>query len=199
MTGVGVFDYRTSRGIVTYEFSGRPAWAALTGMQILFTGAAVYVHPPESVMTLPEGKYWVAAGSSPLNPTEGVPDPSQLLTSLRALGEVIEIGEESLAGAPTTHYRAVIDLDRLEEIARSEGRTKDAEAAVELMESTGLNRLPTDIWVDSSGLVRRQTLHLQASAEGVMGVVDLRADYYDFGVKVKVEPPSPDEVVTKPI
>lgn len=152
--GDDVID-RTSRGLLTVEYTGDPSIESLSGTKILFSGAALYLRPPQGVLPLPPGKEWIRGGVSSVSPTEDVPDPSQLFAYLSSAGQVEKIGEETLGGAPTTHYKAVVDLNDAQATARSEGRIDDADSAEEMANMLGSSRLPTDVWVDQNGLVCR--------------------------------------------
>jgi hypothetical protein len=59
---------------------------------------------------------------------------------------------------------------------------------------TGLKQLPTDIWIDASRRVRRQTVAI-STTRPLPIKFSLQIDYKRFGVPVDVHAPPADETV----
>lgn len=136
-----------------------------------------------------------------------------------ASGDVDELGREDVRGEETTHYRATLDLGRLMEQGLEQlpdGLREELEAELEAGEDlddafgqftdmfAGV-KVPSEIWVDDAGRLRKQTMRLgfaeilentgEAVARELRGVDMLMTiEFYDYGVEVDVEPPSDDEV-----
>lgn len=111
----------------------------------------------------------------------GSGDPTEVLASLgKTAGDVEEVGQDSVRGADTTHYRTTVDL-----------------AGVEGADKQGLGeKIPTEVWVGEDGLVRRLRQQVPFSNAGQSGEVRFTIEYFDFGVEERIEPPPEDEVVS---
>jgi hypothetical protein len=111
----------------------------------------------------------------------GSGDPTEVLASLgETAGDVEEVGQESVRGAETTHYRTTVDLTR-----------------VEGADKRGLgDTIRTDVWVGEDGLVRRLRQQVPFSNAGQTGEVHFTLEYFDFGVEERIEPPPEDDVVS---
>jgi hypothetical protein len=66
-----------------------------------------------------------------------------------------------------------------------------------VIEQSGVREVPTEVWVDDDGLVRRMKLlydDMQFAA-GQRGDMAMTMELYDFGLEVDVEPPPAGQVV----
>jgi hypothetical protein len=98
-------------------------------------------------------------------------------------GSVESLGEETVRGVSTDHYRLTLDLARLIETAPAANRA----ALREELEKREAKTEPIEIWIDDAGRARRVQVTLDKD--------DLVAvDFYDFGVEVDVEAPPADQV-----
>jgi hypothetical protein len=96
--------------------------------------------------------------------------PEKVLTLLRkAALETERLGEEDVRGVPAVRYRLTVDREKAE-LTSGDGDTTTV-----------------DVWIDDEGLVRR----IEAKDDGRFTL-----EFFDFGVAVDVEPPSPDEITT---
>lgn len=101
----------------------------------------------------------------------GSADPTEVVGALRdSAREVEEAGSEDVRGAPTTRYTATVDL------GTAEGRAEQG-----LPET-----VPTEVWIDEDGLVRRVRQRFSVRQGGD---VDYTLELFDFGVQATVEPP----------
>ena len=129
----------------------------------------------------PSGKRWVALdlseldGSLPLG-AGGMTTPTDALGVLKGLsGDVQNVGDDTVAGQPATHYRATIDLSKV--------------AAVLPGSSVG-GSVPVDVWIDGSDRV----VKLQTTL-GTSGHDDtLTMEIVEFGVPVDVQAPPAGDV-----
>jgi hypothetical protein len=90
--------------------------------------------------------------------------------------EVEEAGSEDVRGTPTTSNTTTLDL------SGAEGR--DEEGLPETV--------PTEVWIDQDGLVRRIRQRLPV---GEGGDVDYTLELYDFGVQATVQPPPEEDTI----
>ena len=109
----------------------------------------------------------------------------------------IRVGTEDVRGSATTHYRAVVDLNKA---ADQSPTARDAiKSTVKLL---GSSSMPVDVWVDAQGRVRRMKYvvdlsksKVTASTASVPGSVTFTLELFDFGVPVQAVVPPADQVV----
>ena len=133
------------------------------------------------------------SGVKPLLDMFRIEDITDFLASLKAAGDVTEVGTEDVAGVSTTHYHADIDPSRLDVGANPGGllgSLGDAEEAV------------VDVWIDDDALVHRVQIVADADALGADlakafagGQATLVLEMSDLGAPAGIEAPPPDEVV----
>ena len=171
--GVGAIDYAHDRGelVISSEEMELPGGE----MQVRFIGATTYVG-----FTLLGRLRWekqtedAPTGTDQFVPGPGGPNADQLLEMLTEASKGVDtVGSEEIRGVPSTHYRAHLDPKKL------------GEDVSDLPEE-----LVADAWIDGDGLLQRLRLPI---GDGATMTVDL----YDFGVKVDVEAPPADELVSE--
>lgn len=165
-------------------------------------GHTVYMTSDAFKGKLPGGKNWMkldidaAAKSqgidlSALTGTGTPQDPSQVLDYLKGAGTSTKVGEETINGVATTHYHAVIDLEK----AASKGGP-DAEKAVKQMEKlAGIRSLPLDVWVDKDHLVRREAIKYDMTVQGERASMDMVVDMTKYNVDVVAKPPKDSDTI----
>ena len=192
----GSYDFRTERGKVTYHLPPEYAIALGTStVKTVFDGDTTYMYLPQ----LSPERPWIRSDTAA--PSDGPQaeldvflelgpdDPSQILGFLELGGDVEKVGEESLFGTETTHYRATVDVDELVDHAPPEVQQKVREAAEMLQ---GDDTLGVEVWIDEANFVRRLTLEGQL---GGVGDVSMTMDLYDFGTEVDAKVPAPSRVL----
>jgi hypothetical protein len=200
MTGTGEVDAVSQRMHMTvnYDFAGQTF-----GAEMAMDWPVIYMRfPAELAIPLPKGKSWIKFDLQKAGKELGIDfqqlmqagqaDPSQGLQYLRGASDVEEVGEESVRGVDATHYRGTVDFRR---VARQFPELK--ESIENIIELSKVESVPTDVWIDDDGLVRRMRLAYQDMqfAPGQQGDMTMTMELYDFGVEVDVEPPPKDEVV----
>lgn len=195
-TETGVFDFAHSRGMLSMQ---QPM-----GLTELFVPPKTYVKLSDmGGMALPKGESWLAIsdgmlGGPPaamLGPFGGSGDPADMLASLTAIaGSEKKAGTTVIRGVPVTEYQVNVDP------AKAATRLPGWERAgfQQFVKALGSGAIPVDVWVDSQNLVRRIQLSLHMPADAGMpagvgnGQLVESADFYDFGVPVRVAaPPAP--------
>lgn len=200
LTEKGAFDFAHSRGM--FRLHGPGGVAA----EERFVPPRMYVKPLDgSHRTMPRGKSWIAIGLRTPAGLAGVwlgsfggADPGNLLASLRAVASsVTTLGSTTIRGVPVTHFRVRVDpakaASRLPRWQRAGLRA--------FAKSLGAATIPVDVWVDQQNLVRRVRISLrpQTSSGAPRGArITQTADFYDFGVPVRVSPPPAAEVISLP-
>jgi hypothetical protein len=125
-------------------------------------------------------------------------DPSQTLDYLRgAADDVTNVGTEDVRGTTTTHYRAVVDLNKAAKL--SPAASDAIKSTIKLL---GSATQPVDVWVDGEGRVRRMqyTVDLSktkaaSSVPGAAGTVTFTLEVFDFGAPVQATVPAADQIV----
>ena len=196
----GLIDYETGHGIMKMDMGALPIPGAPQGdAEMRMLGSVVYMKLPGNELG---NRPWIKfdlealseAGGPPvpgLNPASN--DPRGILDALRGVsGEVTEVGEETVRGVATTHYRATVDLSKAEQAVPEARRDDFAAFSKEL----GIETLPIEVWVDEEGRARRFAYEVDtpATAQAPASQVDLVVELYDFGVDVDVEAPPESEV-----
>ncbi len=156
---------------------------------------------PDSAAT--SGKEWAkfnlnapaqAAGlKSAFNASSG--NPTLLLNYLKVSGPVSTVGTEDIDGVPTTHYHALVDLERYASALPADQRAQAEEGAQALKRFTGSSMQPMDVWIDSEQRVRRFSTETQlCSPEGRIGET-ISVNVFDFGPQPPVSPPAQAQTV----
>jgi hypothetical protein len=186
-TADGAFDFEKQIGRLSFSVG------AGEKTELLYERDVVYARVPEG--TLPVGRPWLKIDLETLGDVSGIDlaqlaqagqaTPAQYLRWLSAAKDVERVGEEEVRGVQTTHYRGVIDVKRLSEEQPALRRSLDG---------LDLDEVPTEVWIDRDGLLRRMTQEYELSSAGEKTLTSVTMELYDFGVEVDAEPPDPEEV-----
>jgi hypothetical protein len=177
--GTGDFDNAGKRGSMRADFSA----GGLSGtLDEVLDGTTIYLQSPLLTSNLPKGKTWLKLDLRKAAP-KGVDlsalttqSPTRLFSQLQAAGNATTVGDETINGAATTHYRAKLDLSKLAKVAAPANATY----------------APLDIWIGKDdGYVHRMHLAYtlkvaNASAQSIAVTVD----FSDFGKSVSVSVPA---------
>jgi hypothetical protein len=186
--GTGDFDNTKKQGSMHADFSA----GGLTGtIDEVLNGTTIYLQSPLLTSNLPKGKTWLKLDLQKAMQSKGInlsalttQSPTALLSQLQAAGNVTKVGNETINGAATTHYRAQIDLAKLPQ--------GDKIAAL-----AHAKYGPLDIWIGSDdGYVHR--LHTEYTikvAKTPAQSIAMTMDFSDFGKTVSVSVPSASETV----
>jgi hypothetical protein len=193
-TGSGAQDFVAKKATLTID--------SPTGQKIeeRLIGKTVYVKlPPAATASAPalRGKTWLktdldkAAQSAGLGSTgDSTSDPTQVLQLLSSVSNgVTKVGPEKVRGTDTTHYRAIIDLDK---VGAKEGNS--SEQTARLKQLLGTSSYPVDVWVDAAGLPHRLQFNMPVPAAATgpnlkNAKMTATEEFYDFGTPVSVETP----------
>jgi hypothetical protein len=180
VTAHGYIDERKKAGELNIDLSKVPGASSLPGgglgtVQMIFQFPVFYMHMPFLDGRLPAGKSWMKLDLSKLSGVAGI-DASQLSSSFNeadagqfldflrgSSGDVKAVGEESIDGAPTTHYTAILQLDRVLERLPSDERAAVKSTLEKLGEQSAI---PVDVWIDRKSRVRRIQMSLGLNVPG---------------------------------
>jgi hypothetical protein len=142
-------------------------------------GSTVYMRSPLLASLLPKGKSWASVdlqtktgkelGANLNNLAQQA--PADILKALRDAGSVTKVGDETIDGTKTTHYRATIDPKKI----------------VQGVAAPTSQAVPVDVWVGQDGLLRRMTM----SSGGTAVTMNLS----NYGEPVNVQVPSASESI----
>ena len=213
----GAIDFATGDSQMTLTLGG-PASAFMPGgIEERIVGGTVYVKLPASIGRLfggSAGGQWLeiktgklGAGTAAPVPGLGESDPTKFLATLGAVSDgVTKVGSVSVRGVETTQYHAVLDLGKAIDQATIPPALR---AKVNQLLPSGAHALtiPADIFIDSSGRVRRMTFvenlaSFAGAATGASGstatlpTVTVSMDLYDFGAPVNVQAPPAAQIIS---
>jgi hypothetical protein len=145
-----------------------------------------------------DGKQWVKLDLEQLKQQNSMFDdlanqaqsnsPTQGLEYLEGLsGDVQNLGQDTVAGQPATHYRASIDYTKvLDKLPNATDEMRSAFAK--------LGTVPADVWIDGQDRVVKMHMTIDGSALGAgSGNAELTMEITDFGVPVDVQAPPADQ------
>jgi hypothetical protein len=109
-------------------------------------------------------------------------DPSQFVDYLRAVSSgITNAGGATVRGVHTTHYHAIVDLDRYPRLVAPRRRQAVAASVKNLETTLGSHKMPLDVWIDGQHLVRRLALDFGECVSGAHFRFSMSADLYDYG------------------
>ena len=169
-SGSGGYDFETKAGRFDLVINGIPGIPDGSKASVIISGTTVYAHLLTGTQNL------VAAGvKTPyikleLLSLEGIPgldlgtiaqaesaDPIAFLDYLRgAVKPVTTVGTEQVSGVTTTHYKFDVDLN----LAVTKVTGDDATVLQSGINHYAVTKVPTEVWLDSGGLVRQMTYTL---------------------------------------
>jgi hypothetical protein len=119
-------------------------------------------------------------------------DPTLALSYLEGASDSVrDMGTQTVGGVATTHYHAIVSIDRL--IARMTARAPAGQRAAvrssyeRLRTMIGSSTYPMDVWLDSAGRVRQLRYAMRMPSLGASMAITMGLS--DFGVPVRVTPP----------
>lgn len=198
-TGSGAADYDRNIAWLHLTVSGAgTSGAPGQAIELRIVDGVLYERPPAG--SIPGAKPWIKADLSGASGTQGAGaspasltgNPAETLQYLKgASDDVTRVGEATIRGTTTEHYRLTVDLQR------AAGRIPEPKRArfLQALKAFGSTTLPIDVWVDDQGRVRRMSFsaQMQLGAQGSARIEET-LDLFDFGVPVAVTAPPPSEV-----
>ena len=162
-------------------------------------------NPPISIETRVIGRTaytkvngrWTSVSLGTAGAATANPDPTGYLAYLQGVSDDVHVdGHEVLRGDETTRYAGTIDLDRA--IAQQKLSAEQHAAISSAVELFGDLQIPTKVWVDLKGRLRKLSISMDLSdamrrvgvGAGLHPKLDLTMELYDFGVAVNVPVPS---------
>ena len=163
-------------------------------------GYVMYMRSPVFEGQLPSGKTWVRfdlqkAGSSVGLDFASLIGQSQTLAPLEhGLVSTKRLGTEPVAGKPTTHYRAVVDVRRAALAIPAYAKQLET---VERTTGVRLGRVTQDVWVGSDGRIRQLRTTSPTAGQG-RGRTVQTLTFLGYDVPVSIAAPPRARVFTPP-
>jgi hypothetical protein len=187
LTGDGDFDNAKHAGNLTMH-----ANVAGVDMKIdaILDGTTMYMRSPLLSAALPQGKTWMKVDLQKAGQQNGIDfsalvaqNPSDQFKQLQSAGEMTKVGDETVDGTDTTHYRGRVDVTKLPQGAKILALTKARYG-------------PYDVWIGKDdGYIRRlKTTYSYASpGSKARQAIAMTMTFDDFGKDVTITPPAASE------
>jgi hypothetical protein len=211
MRGDGIFDRTSGLGRMRIVVSGGGAPETLREISVGSSpgAATLYLQLPDLAASLPPGKAWIRMNVEAMGRRLGVDvsaldslqqSPGVSLQTLRAIGDVHEVGVEHLSGERLTRYAGTLDLAHLPDVVPPSRRDAARRLVAFLQQSTGGRTLAEEVWIDRHGIVRRvrQRMHLHTTDDNgdtIAGVEDITVALSEFRGHPELALPPADQVV----
>jgi hypothetical protein len=160
------------------------------------TGNVFYMRSPAFARTLGNDKQWVKLDLAKLAKQRGVdlggilnasPTPNNALAYLAGADTVETVGDETVGGQDTTHYKVRVDVREAAKHAKG-----SVQSSLQGVGASGIEKLPMDVWVDPNGYIRKVRYSEHAGRQQAADVV---MQLHDFGKHIAIEPPPSDSVL----
>lgn len=199
MTMSGSFDRRDRRGAMTAvtDVAGRSLHVpeVISNFNVYMPTDAV----PNAVK-LAGGKPWLtldvsrAVGGAGISSLPTATDPTQFVDYLRAVSSgITDAGAANVRGVPTTHYHAIVNLDRYPRLVAASQREAVTSSVKNLEATLGSHTMPLDVWIDAQHRVRRLRMAFDECVSGAHFRFEMSADLYDYGPQPPPRIPSAGE------
>ncbi len=193
ITGSGVLDLRDGTSRLRMGQGSRQ-------LEQRIVDHVLYEKAPAAGGRLPQGKSWMKVDLRRLDTSQGsgatMSDPADSFAYTKSLSgkDVRKVGEETVNGVSTTHYRVLLDLSKLAKGDSAQERKLRARLG---------DSVPVDLWIDKGGRTRRQQILMTVknSAQTGSSAIPHQArakvvmDLSDFGTAVDVTAPPAGQTV----
>lgn len=214
MKGFGVADPVTQRMKMFLHLGSSPLTGDLGAMEAVGEGLVIYMKWPFMNSLIPPSedvRPWLKMDLEAIGDELGLDmgalmqmqgggqNPSDMLTYLYGTSEIREVGSEKIHGVPTTHVRAVVDLRGVAESAPADVRERVAATIDRLIELTGQDSMPLDVWVDDDDLVRRlKMVNDFTEVDPALGMPPTETtyvmDFVEYGIHPRIKMPPASQV-----
>jgi hypothetical protein len=199
LRGTGVMNGDTDRALIQMGVTGSTAGGVESfTLQEILDGGDLYMNSPQLGSAFGGSARWLLMRSevfgdllqSDASGAGMSASPTQQLDALKdASYQVTEVGQERLDGATTTHYRALIDVDKLTGELKDEVSGEFGDLIEKSMDQIG--SATVDVWIDAAGLLRRET---SSTAMGSLGSFTMTMDFSHYGIHPDIQPPPSQQV-----
>lgn len=199
MSGKGAMNGETNRVSIEMSATGStPAGTQGFSVQEVLDDGDLYLRSPELGAAFGGSERWLLMRSEALgNLLQGdasgagmSASPTQQLDALKdASYQVAEVGPEQVTGVATTHYRALIDVDKLTQQLKDEVDGAFGDLIERSMDQ--VSGATVDAWIDANGLLRREA---STSSMGALGSFTMTMDFSRYGSRPDIQVPQGPDV-----
>jgi hypothetical protein len=211
MTANGSFSPAAHLGALTMHMTLPTSAIRTLALQMVLDKTAIYMKLPAQIAgQIPGGKPWLYVDIDQIGKAAGIPglgslvssssslsDPGQYLSFLRATaaGSVKDLGQATVNGVSTTHYRAQIDLAKLRSVVPAAQRQSVQQLVADLQQKGLATKMPVDAWIDSSHLIRRLELNFTepVPSTGQSVAIAVTENFLQYGPQPVPAIPSPSQ------
>lgn len=199
-SGSGVFNEETDRSRIALELKNPLTGETIQMVQIQ-DGDVEYEGGALVAKMLPPGKEWVRTDKSDEPEEDEMPlnmeDSMELLDSS---GKIHMAGHESVNGKMTRRYRGEVQLGDLIDLLREKGKDTEADA-YERIEDVSPTQISAEAWIDRRNMLRRMRFVMPMPGDPGEPplTIDMRMDFFAYGIKPDIQLPDPDSVVEGPL
>jgi hypothetical protein len=193
MTGTGAGMKINGDGAMAFqplkaEFNVDTGMAGTTTVRVVDN--TFYVKVPAAQQTGMKGKTWLKLSSGKSSPFSAVSrqvqdvNPVEQVKTMLASGNATAVGQETVNGVQTVHYKATIPV----ETAVKQVDPRYRSAVKGMYDKAGVKEITTEVWIDDQ--YRPHRAHVVA---GTMS--DMTIDYRDYNKPVSVTAPPAGETI----
>jgi hypothetical protein len=167
-------------------------------IESVFLARTIYLRLPSQAQKK-VGKPWVKIDLDRFGQQSGIDfgalqstssnDPSAQLDQLRGAGNVKRVGDETVRGTSTTHYKATVDLRKAADRAPAAQREAARRSIEKIIKLSGQGSVPMEVWIDKAGRARRFRATQAVQGQSFTYTMDL----YDFGTREALKAPPASE------
>jgi hypothetical protein len=200
MRGGGDVTYKPQAASMTMKIaSGVPQLSGT--MREVMIGTKMYMNWPLLSAQIPGHKPWIeedlgAIGSamgmnlSGMMNQRGASNPAQMLSYLRGLASMKEVGPATVDGVATTEYSGTVDYTKLV----TKGLI-DEKALNLIRTEMGRTTVPVKVWLDGGGMLRQMQMHMQMTTpNGPTMLMQMQFQMSKYGEKVHIAAPPAGQV-----
>jgi hypothetical protein len=203
ITGSGYADLSAGLETLTINFAANGTNLQETEIQ---NGSALYLQLIENdsniISRLVPGKNWVelpvnTSASSGLG--EGTPNILAQLQLLTAQGNTVtSLGSSNINGEAVDGYQVIITKKAMEAgLKRAEAQGGvEASAIKEALDKISIKPPEIDVWIDSSGLLQRESAVMSISTGGTTVGGEIDIDFSNYGSQSAVTIPTASQVAS---
>jgi hypothetical protein len=203
-TGSGVWDAKDHEASLQMNMS---VAGQTVPLKMVFANETIYEQlPSQYTSQLPNRKPWLSFSLNELAKYAKLPsmsslmnsdssgNPSEYLEYLKAAGKSVQnLGQETVAGVQTTHYRANLNLSELPDTVPASERPAAQQLAAALEKKYKTSASPIDVWVDQADLVRKLQMSLSETVQGHAISMTITEEITSYGAQPAPTVPSASE------
>ncbi|MFE6961171.1 DUF1396 domain-containing protein [Streptomyces sp. NPDC057696] len=172
-------------------------------LEMRVTGGALYMRGGKGAAEEMDGRSWLkfdisgpgSREAAATNPLAGQADqnPAEQVTFLNGSKDLERVGEETVEGERTAHYKGTVTLDQMRESYKDEDAAtrKRRDKNLSMYADLGVDNLAVDLWIDQDDRTRR--FRTRGAAD--KGRFDMTMTFFDYDKPVTVRAPAAEDVV----